>query len=160
MQVIAQQWAFTYRYPQYGGMETTQLVLPVNEAVQFNVTSLDVIHDFWAYQLGVKADATPGVNDVAYTTPEHTGSFIVRCDELCGLWHGAMYNSGQVVSVAAFQAWAHQTEAQLAKLTAILPPYALTYDPTNISTLGSVLTKLGLTGAGGGYYNANDLEQP
>jgi len=91
VQVIAQQWAFTYRYPQYGGMETTQLMLPVGEAVQFNVTSLDVIHDFWAYQLGVKADANPGVNNVAYTTPQHTGSFIVRCAELCGLWHGAMY---------------------------------------------------------------------
>ncbi len=68
VQVIGQQWAFTYRYPQFGGFETTQLVLPVNEPVQFNVTSLDVIHSFWAYTLGVKADANPGVNNVAYTT--------------------------------------------------------------------------------------------
>jgi cytochrome c oxidase subunit 2 len=160
VQVIAQQWAFTYRYPQYGGMETTDLVLPVNEAVQFNVTSLDVIHDFWAYQLGVKADANPGVNNVAYTTPQHTGSFTVRCDELCGLWHGAMYDYGQVMSVSAFQAWAQQTETQLAKITAILPPYALTYDPTVVPVLGKVLVQLGLTGAGGGYYNPNDPEQP
>jgi len=29
VQVIAQQWLFTYRYPQYGGFETTDLVLPV-----------------------------------------------------------------------------------------------------------------------------------
>ena len=42
--------------------------LPVDQPVQFNVTSLDVIHSFWAYQLGVKADANPGVNNVAYTT--------------------------------------------------------------------------------------------
>jgi cytochrome c oxidase subunit II len=160
VQVIAQQWAFTYRYPQYGGIETTDLVLPVNEAVQFNVTSLDVIHDFWAYQLGVKADANPGVNNVAFTTPQHTGSFTVRCDELCGLWHGAMYDYGQVMSVSAFQAWAQQTETQLAKITAILPPYALTYDPTVVPVLGKVLVQLGLTGAGGGYYNPNDPEQP
>jgi cytochrome c oxidase subunit II len=160
VQVIAQQWAFTYRYPQFGGMETTQLMLPVNEAVQFNVTSLDVIHDFWAYQLGVKADANPGVNNVAYTTPQHTGSFTVRCDELCGLWHGAMYDYGKVLSVSAFQAWAQQTETQLAKITAILPPYALTYDPTVVPVLGKVLVQLGLTGAGGGYYNPNDPEQP
>ena len=69
VQVIGQQWAFTYRYPQFGGMESTQLVLPVNRRSQFHVTSLDVIHSFWAYQLGVKADANPGVNNVAYTTP-------------------------------------------------------------------------------------------
>ena len=72
VQVIGQQWKFTYRYPQFGGFETTQLVLPDNQWVQFHVTSLDVIHSFWAYQLGVKADANPGVNNVAYTKPTHS----------------------------------------------------------------------------------------
>ena len=59
------------------------------------MTSLDVIHSFWAYQLGVKADANPGVNNVAYTKPMHTGTVTVRCAELCGLWHGAMFDYGQ-----------------------------------------------------------------
>jgi cytochrome c oxidase subunit 2 len=160
VQVIGQQWAWTYRYPQFGGFETTQLELPVNQPVQFNVTSLDVIHSFWAYQLGVKADANPGVNNVAYTTVKHTGGFTVRCAELCGLWHGAMYDYGKVVSVSAFQTWAHQTQTQLASLTKTLPPYALTYDPTDIANLGKVLVQLGIGGAGGGYYNPNDPEQP
>ena len=160
VQVIGQQWAWTYRYPQFGGFETTQLELPLNEPVQFNVTSLDVIHDFWAYQLGVKADANPGVNNVAYTTPKHAGTFVVRCDELCGLWHGAMYDYGKVVSVSAFQTWAQQTETQLASVTKTLPPYAMTYDPTDIANLGKVLVQLGIGGAGGGYYSPNDPEQP
>src|SRR5579859_776498 len=30
VQVIAQQWQFTYRYPTYGGLETPQLVLPAD----------------------------------------------------------------------------------------------------------------------------------
>ncbi|HTY95494.1 MAG TPA: cytochrome c oxidase subunit II, partial [Solirubrobacteraceae bacterium] len=59
VQVIAQQWLFTYRYPTYG-VETSELVLPVDKMVELNVTSLDVIHSFWAYTLGVKADANPG----------------------------------------------------------------------------------------------------
>jgi cytochrome c oxidase subunit 2 len=160
VQVIGQQWAWTYRYPQYGGFETTQLELPLGQAVQFNVTSLDVIHSFWAYQLGVKADANPGVNNVAYTTPEHAGSFVVRCAELCGLWHGAMFDYGKVVSVSAFQTWAHQTRTRLASLTKLLPPYAITYDPTDLPALGKVLTQLGIGGAGGGYYSPNDPEQP
>src|SRR5580658_10416438 len=100
IQVIAQQWRFTYRYPQFGGFETTDLVLPVGRPVQFNVTSLDVIHSFWAYQLGVKADANPGVNNVAYTTPRQLGQVTVRCAELCGLWHGAMFDYGKVVTAA------------------------------------------------------------
>src|SRR5215467_6300587 len=49
VQVIGQQWAFTYRYPQFGGMESSELLLPDNRWVEFHVTSLDVIHSFWAY---------------------------------------------------------------------------------------------------------------
>jgi cytochrome c oxidase subunit II len=160
VQVIGQQWAFTYRYPQFGGFETTDLVLPVGVPVRFNVTSLDVIHSFWAYQLGVKADANPGVNNVAYTTPEHTGAFTVRCAELCGIWHGAMYNFGKVVSVSDFMSWAQSTEQSEASVTKMLPPYAVTYDPTVIAKVGKVNQQLGLTSAGGGYYNPADPEQP
>jgi cytochrome c oxidase subunit II len=160
VQVIAQQWRFTYRYPQYGGFETTALYLPVGQAVQFNVTSIDVIHDFWAYQLGVKADANPGVNNVAYTTPKQTGTFVVRCDELCGLWHGAMFNYGKVVSVSAFQTWAHQTETQLTSITKMLPPYATSYDPTTIAQINKAMQKAGITGANGLYYPPQDPVQP
>jgi cytochrome c oxidase subunit II len=152
VQVIAQQWLFTYRYPQYGGFETTDLVLPVGQDVQFNVTSLDVIHSFWAYQLGVKADANPQVNNVAYTTTEHTGGVTVRCAELCGLWHGAMFDYGQVVSVAAFQSWAHATEARMAKITRTLPRYALVYYPNEIAGLAKFYYEAALPGAGGGFY--------
>jgi cytochrome c oxidase subunit 2 len=129
VQVIAQQWKFTYRYPTYGGMETTQLVLPDHTSIAFHVTSLDVIHSFWAYQLGVKADANPAQDDVAFTTTDQMGSFIVRCSELCGIWHGAMYNSGEVVSPTAFQAWATSTETRLAANTKLLPPFSYTYIP-------------------------------
>jgi cytochrome c oxidase subunit 2 len=159
VQVIGQQWAWTYRYPQFGGFETTQLVLPVNEPVEFNVTSLDVIHSFWAYTLGVKADANPGVNNVAYTTPTVTGYFQVRCAELCGIWHGSMYDTGQVMTTSDFMAWTKATATKMADVTKLLPPYALTYDPTSLN-MGKVNAALGLTGAGGGFYNPADPEQP
>ena len=155
VQVIGQQWAFTYRFPQFGGMETTQLLLPLGEEVRFNVTSLDVIHSFWAYQLGVKADANPGVNNVAFAKPQELGSFTVRCNELCGLWHGAMFNYGRVVTPAAFQAWARGLQAREARIGLLrdLPPYALTYDPTVIPQLGRDIVKVaGITGANGYYY--------
>ena len=37
--------------PGYGGVETPSLELPADTLVEFHVTSLDVIHSFWAYQL-------------------------------------------------------------------------------------------------------------
>jgi len=76
-----------------------------------------VIHDFWAYQLGIKADANPSTDNVAYTTTQQLGSVTVRCDELCGLWHGAMYNFGRVVAKSQFFAWAQATEHQNAANT-------------------------------------------
>ena len=158
--MIGQQWRWTYRYPQFGGFETTDLMLPVGQEVQFNVTSLDVIHSFSAYQLGVKADANPGVNNVAYTKPLATGTVSVRCFELCGLWHGDMTTTGHVVSMAAFQAWTAATRVQLASLTAILPAYSLVYDANSVAQLGKAFTKVGLIGAGGNYYGSQYPVQP
>ena len=66
--------------------------------MELHVTSLDVIHSFWARQLGVKADANPGVDNVAYVRPTKIRSFDIRCAELCGLFHGHMFHTGQVVS--------------------------------------------------------------
>ena len=160
VQVIGQQWKFTYRYPQYGGFETTDLVLPTNTWVEFHVTSIDVIHSFWAYQLGVKADANPGVDNIAYTKIYHTGSITVRCAELCGLWHGAMFDFGKAVTPAAFHTWAEATEVHLAAVTKLLPPYALTYDPTVVPQMSKAMVAAGLTGGAGLYYSPADPEQP
>jgi cytochrome c oxidase subunit II len=165
VQVIGQQWVWTFRYPQFGGFESSELYLPVNTPVEFHVTSLDVIHEFWAYQLGVKADANPDVDNVAYTTAKQTGGFTVRCNELCGIWHGAMYTYGKVLTPAAFDSWATgvQAKEQSDGVLAALPPYALTYDPTVLPELTSsnALNAVdGITGAAGYYYPSTDPVQP
>ncbi|HEY7965764.1 MAG TPA: cytochrome c oxidase subunit II [Solirubrobacteraceae bacterium] len=129
VQVIAEEWMFTYRYPTYGGVETPHLVIPDNQLVEFHVTSLDVIHSFWAYQLGVKADANPQQDNVAYVTPTKLGSFSIRCAELCGIWHGYMFDSGRVVTPAAFTSWIKSQQTQFAPIAGDLPPYSTTYQP-------------------------------
>jgi hypothetical protein len=53
-----------------------------------------------------------------------------------------MYNSGEVVSPAAFQAWATSTETRLAANTKLLPPFSYTYIPD-------------ANGADGSYYPDN-----
>jgi|SRR5581483_591562 len=119
VQVIGQQWEFTYRYPSLGGLESDQLYLPAGTDIELHVTSLDVIHSFWAVQLGVKADANPGVDNVAYVETKSPTTFDVRCAELCGLWHPYMFNTGHVVTQSQFNAWA----AQQKKLYAAIAPY-------------------------------------
>jgi cytochrome c oxidase subunit 2 len=129
VQVIAQQWSFTYRWPTYGGVETPHLVLPNDKMIELNVTSLDVIHSFWAIQLGVKADANPQVNNVAFVRPTKIQSFEIRCAELCGLWHGQMFDAGYVVQPAVFRAWIAEQQRKFAAVTKNLPPYSKTYLP-------------------------------
>jgi cytochrome c oxidase subunit 2 len=129
VQVIGQQWAFTYRFPTYGGVETTHLELPVNTTIELHVTSLDAIHSFWAHQLGVKADANPQVDNIAFVKPTHLQKFEIRCAELCGIWHGEMFDHGFVVTQEAFEAWIHQQQGSFAPATKVLPPYGRTYLP-------------------------------
>jgi cytochrome c oxidase subunit II len=129
VQVIAQQWEFTYRWPAYGGVETPHLELPANTLVEFHVTSLDVIHSFWAYQLAVKADANPGQDNIAYVTTKGPLTFNIRCAELCGVWHGYMFDTGHVVTKAQFASWIKSQQTQFAPATKYLVPYSRTYNP-------------------------------
>ncbi|MGZ4180320.1 MAG: cytochrome c oxidase subunit II [Solirubrobacteraceae bacterium] len=129
VQVLAQQWKFTFRFPSYGGVETDHLELPANRLIELHVTSLDVIHSFWAYQLGVKADANPGIDNIAYVQTKKPLTFNIHCAELCGVWHGYMFDTGAVVSASQFATWIAQQQRRFAPATKLLPPYAKSYIP-------------------------------
>ena len=129
VQAIGQQWEWTFRYPTYGGVETPHLVLPADTLIRLHVTSLDAVHSFWAYQLGVKADANPGVDNIVYVETKGPRSFEIHCAELCGLWHGYMFDTGQVVPGPDFSTWIKQQQAYFAPVAKYLPPYATSYLP-------------------------------
>jgi len=134
VQVIAQQWFFTYRYPTYGGVETAQLVLPVGQKIQFHITSLDVVHSWWFYALGVKADAVPLNDNVFTVTPTQSGTYRVQCSELCGLWHGNMFaDDAMVVNSSDFTTWIQQQQTAGAPIMKSLPPYSHTYAPNPLA---------------------------
>ena len=106
--VTAQQWQWTFDYPQYGATsQGAQVIeLPVNRPVQFFVTSKDVLHGFSIIAFGVRVDANPGyVTTTSNFTPTQTGSYAVRCVEICGLLHSYMWESVKVVSADEFNAW-------------------------------------------------------
>ncbi len=129
VQVIAQQWQFTFRYPSEGGFESASFVLPVDQEVELHVTSLDVVHSFWVPALGLKADANPGVDNIAYITPKHIGPVKIHCAELCGLFHGYMFDTGRVMSQSAFKAWATAQSRFVGPVTQYLPKYGTRYLP-------------------------------
>lgn len=108
IRVTAQQWQWTFDYPQYGATsQGAQVIeLPVNRPVQFYVTSKDVLHGFSIQAIGVRVDANPGqVATSPIATPTQIGSYAVRCVELCGLLHSDMWEAVDVVSADAFNSW-------------------------------------------------------
>ncbi|MGA7089023.1 MAG: cytochrome c oxidase subunit II [Candidatus Dormiibacterota bacterium] len=137
VQVIGQQWQFTYRYPQYGGFETQQLRIPTGRLIQFDVTSLDVAHSFSPYQLALKIDAIPGVNNVGYVFVTKPTVIDVRCGELCGLWHGYMTDvgpqAGQALTPSKFASWLNYAESVYGPEESNLPKFSLTYFPTPLT---------------------------
>jgi cytochrome c oxidase subunit 2 len=107
VRVTAQQWLWTFEYPQYGFSTQQQgIELPVNRPVQFIVTSEDVLHGFSIHALGLRIDANPGeVTTTPIITPTQTGSYTVNCVELCGLYHSYMWAAVNVVSESSFESW-------------------------------------------------------
>ena len=120
VEVTSTQWKWTFDYPQQG-LTSTDLVLPVNRSVRFDVTATDVIHSFWVPEFRVKQDAVPGAVNVLRVTPNVIGNYKVRCAELCGVGHAVMLADVRVVSRADFNAW---MGAEIARLAALDTPEA------------------------------------
>jgi cytochrome c oxidase subunit II len=111
--VVGQQFAWTFEYPQPGGkpIKSTQLYLPNDRPVRFYVKALDVIHDFWVPAFRMKIDAVPGIETKYRVTPNRLGTYPVVCAELCGLGHSVMRSTAHVVTRAKFNAWIAEQKA-------------------------------------------------
>ena len=103
--VTARQFAWTFTYPDAGGLTSGQLRLPVGRSVELHLSALDVLHSFWVPEFGQKQDAVPGQDTKLVITPTKMGTYPVICTELCGLGHALMRTTAIVMSPAAFDAW-------------------------------------------------------
>ncbi|MDQ5822164.1 MAG: cytochrome c oxidase subunit II [Actinomycetota bacterium] len=104
--VTAQQFAWSFKYPESNGLASTELRLPVDRSIQLRIHALDVLHSFWVPQFSQKQDAVPGEITTLHITPTRVGRFPIKCMELCGLGHAAMRATAIVMPAAAFDAWA------------------------------------------------------
>jgi cytochrome c oxidase subunit 2 len=108
VEVTAQQFFWSYRYPEFGNKESDILRLPVNRSVVLRMTALDVIHSFWVPEFRQKQDLVPGIHPTLHITPTKVGTYPVICTELCGLGHALMRSRTIVMTDDAFQKWANQ----------------------------------------------------
>jgi cytochrome c oxidase subunit II len=112
--VTAQQFVWSFKYPAYKDLTTGTLRLPLGKTVQLRISAVDVIHSFWVPQFRQKQDALPGQVNNLKITPKELGEFPVICTELCGLGHAAMRTSAVVMEPEAFQAWIRKEQKAIA----------------------------------------------
>ena len=104
--VTAQQFFWSYRYPGYDNKESSVLRLPVNRSVVLKMTAKDVLHSFWVPQFRQKQDLVPGIHPTLHITPNRVGTYPVICTELCGLGHALMRSRVVVMEPDKFEQWA------------------------------------------------------
>jgi cytochrome c oxidase subunit 2 len=110
--VTAQQFAWTFAYPDAKNLTSGTLRLPVNRSVELHFESKDVIHSFWVQEFGQKQDTVPGIDTQLHITPTKVGTYPVICTELCGLGHAVMRTEAVVMPQDAFDKWVRdQTKA-------------------------------------------------
>jgi cytochrome c oxidase subunit 2 len=103
VKTVAKMWSWEFEYP--GNKISSELVLPINEAVVLEMTSLDVVHSLFISAFRVKEDVVPGVVSYMWFIPERLGNYEILCTEYCGLNHSYMESVARVITKEEFEAW-------------------------------------------------------
>jgi cytochrome c oxidase subunit 2 len=135
VEVLGQQWAWSYRFPGKDGelgasdahlitvdnpfgmdpndpvgqddvlVSNPQLHLPIDKPVKVLLRAKDVNHQFAVPQFRMKMDMVPGMVTHFWVTPTRTGEFDVLCEQLCGMAHFAMRGRVIVNTQEDFDKW-------------------------------------------------------
>ncbi|MEX2694294.1 cytochrome c oxidase subunit II [Rhizobium mongolense] len=135
IEVVAQQWQWSFRMPGADGrlgksdtrevnpenplglnkndtaglddviVEGGELHLPIGKPVKVLLRSIDVLHDFYVPEFRAKMDMIPGMVTYFWFTPTRTGTFEILCAELCGVGHPQMRGTVMIDEEVAYQAW-------------------------------------------------------
>jgi len=135
VEVVGQQWQWSFRYPGADGImgtagtehvtpnnplgvnpedpfgqddiivQTKEMHLPLGEPVHLLLRSKDVLHDYTVAQFRVKMDMVPGSVTYMWLEPTREGRFDILCEEHCGLGHFVMRGTVVVEPREDYDAW-------------------------------------------------------
>lgn len=111
VKVISHQWSWEFQYPEWGIITANELHVPVGKPIVFELTSVDVIHSFWAPQLAGKTDNIPGQTNTMWFQADQAGVYSGRCAEFCGAQHANMLFQVIAEPAAQFAQWVAQQQA-------------------------------------------------
>lgn len=106
--ITGKRWWWRVVYDGPNGREVVsanELVLPVGRPIAVRLATEDVIHSFWAPQLGGKLDMIPGRTNVLTVEATEVGISRAQCAEYCGGAHAMMAMFVVALEPAAYDAW-------------------------------------------------------
>ena len=139
-EVLGEQWTWSYRFPGNDGIygrtnpkffsldnsfgldpsdpasqddvlvNTNTVHFPINQPVDIQLRSKDVLHDFYIPQFRAKIDMVPGQVTKLWFEPTLEGEYEIVCAEYCGIAHYNMRGIAIVNSVPDFQFWLDQQQ--------------------------------------------------
>jgi cytochrome c oxidase subunit 2 len=118
VKVIARQWSWLFQYE--NGIQDSELRVPIGKPVKLLLTSLDVIHGFYAPAFRIKQDAVPGMTNYLWFQPTQLGTFDVMCSQYCGLEHSHMLTKIVVLPEDEFTKW-YQSKKEKVEVKGPLP---------------------------------------
>jgi cytochrome c oxidase subunit 2 len=127
VEVVGKQWAWDFNYLDHDVYSTGRqadlqspgdpkeriptLYLPVDQRVEFVLTTRDVNHSFWVPAFLFKMDLIAGRENRFQVTPTTEGTYEGRCAELCGEYHAEMLFTVEVLAEDEFEARMAEFEA-------------------------------------------------
>ncbi len=101
--VTGRQWNWIFTYPGKDGKlytaddvmiddQNSELHVPVNKNIVFDLKSRDVVHSFFLKNVRLKQDAIPGRTLKRWFNCTKEGKYEIVCSEICGVLHSQMRN--------------------------------------------------------------------
>lgn len=131
LKIVGNQWYWNYQYSDYensnqesivfdsyllpenelslGNLRLLEVdnrvVLPIDTHIRLIVTSSDVLHCWTIPSFGVKIDACPGRLNESSLFVERQGTFYGQCSEICGINHGFIPITVEILNLSDYISW-------------------------------------------------------
>jgi cytochrome o ubiquinol oxidase subunit 2 len=150
VQVIAMQWKWLFIYPDNGRASVNFVQFPLNNPVDFEITSDAPMNSFWIPQLGGQIYAMPGMTTHLNLIADKAGDYTGRSANISGSGFSKMTFTARATSTSDFNRWLenvgkNNNELSLSSYNQLSTPgsvdHAIYYSSVDSSIYNKVVNK-------------------
>ncbi|WP_066528548.1 ubiquinol oxidase subunit II [Sphingobium sp. EP60837] len=116
VEVVALDWKWLFIYPELGIATVNELAAPVDQPIEFKITSATLMNSFFVPALAGQIYAMPGMQTVLHAVANKPGNFEGFSANYSGAGFSNMRFRFKAMDRAGFDRWVAQVKASKAKL--------------------------------------------